>query len=150
MIVAAEHACRASGKTLGGIDIALHFDERDRALGEPSVRMKDCILRVLPALVDKALLGRALILDKAVAILIGRSVDPGERRLDMRPEGAQRFFIARTLGVKAGQHDEQRGRIDATVIEAERHFVERGHLSTAHLVQNFPGSASDSASCRVA
>ena len=56
----------------------------------------------------------------------------------MRPEGAQRFFIARTLGVKAGQHDEQRGRIDATVIEAERHFVERGHLSTAHLVQNLP------------
>ena len=42
VIVAAEHAGSASGETLGGIDIALHFDERDRALGEPSVRMKDC------------------------------------------------------------------------------------------------------------
>ena len=41
--------------------------------------------------------------------------------------------------VRAGQHDEQRRRVDAAVVAAERHLAERGHLAVAHLVQDLAG-----------
>ncbi len=57
----------------------------------------------------------------------------------LRPQLAQRFDVAGALGIEAGQHDEQRRRIDAAVVETERHLAQRRHFAAAHLVQDFSG-----------
>src|SRR5258708_39951979 len=41
---------------LGGVDIALHFGERDRAFRQPAVGMEHRVVGILPALIDEALL----------------------------------------------------------------------------------------------
>ena len=45
--------------------------------------------------------------------------------------------VAGAFQVKAGEQHEQRRRIDAAVIEAERHLAQRRHFAAAHLVQDF-------------
>src|SRR5436190_3626251 len=70
--------CRSDsrGPTLGGVNVALHFAQRDGSLGELSVSVKDGVVRVLPALVGQSLGRSAVILDKAVAVAIAVNVDP--------------------------------------------------------------------------
>ena len=51
----------------------------------------------------------------------------------------KRLDVAGVLGVEPGQHHEQRRRIHAAVIEAERDLAQRRHLAAAHLVQDFSG-----------
>ena len=104
-----------------------------------AVGVEDRVVRILPALVDQALLVGAVILDEAVAVGIARPVDPAQRRFDVGPQLAQRFDVAGVLGVEAGQHHEQRRGIDAAVVQAERNLAQRRHLAAAHLVQDFSG-----------
>ena len=80
-----EPARTTRGHLFGGIDIALHFDQRDGALGEPAIGVKDRVMRIFPALIGQALIARAMIFDETIAIRIARSIDPGERRFDRRP-----------------------------------------------------------------
>ena len=54
----------------------------------------------------------------------------------MRPEPPEKCAIARSIEVRAGEDDEQRRRVDAAVIAAERHFAEAGHFTGARLVQD--------------
>src|SRR5450432_4162996 len=69
-------ACR---QVLAGKHIALDFGERDVALGEPSVGMKNGVVGILPALVGQSLLGGALIFNESILIWIARAVDPAQR-----------------------------------------------------------------------
>ncbi len=69
------------------------------------------------------------------------SASPGpsiqrQRGLDIGPQLRDGRVVAGPLGVEAGEHDEQRRRIDAAVIEAEGDFAQRRHLAAAHLVQD--------------
>ena len=98
--------------------------------------MKDRVVGILPALVGETLLGRAMILDEAVAIGITRAIDPGERGLDRGPKLGDGVVVAGPLGIEAGQHDEERRGIDAAVVEPERDLAQRRHLAAAHLVQD--------------
>ena len=87
----------------------------------------------------RPLLVGAVILDEAVAIGIARSVDPAQSRFDVGPQLPQRLDVAGVLGVEPGQHHEQRRRIHTAVIQLERNLPQRGHLTAAHLMQDFSG-----------
>src|SRR2546428_6347706 len=67
-VAVAAALCKRGHRAQCGIDIALHFDERDRPLGEAAVGMKYRIDAVLPSLVGET--GRACgrVIDEAVAI----------------------------------------------------------------------------------
>ena len=99
--------------------------------------MEDGIEGVLPALVAQPARRRLEVFDEAVVVAIAGAVDPRQRAVDRRPQAAQRVEIAGRLRIAAGQHDEQRRRVDAAVIKPERNLAQRGHLAGAHLVQDF-------------
>jgi hypothetical protein len=61
---------------------------------------------------------------------------PADRRADARPELPDRGEIAGALEVGAGQHHEERRRVDAAVVASERHLAGLGHLAAADLVQD--------------
>ncbi len=61
---------------------------------------------------------------------------PAQRRLDGRPQHANRLQIAGALQIGAGQHHEQRGGIDAAVIAAERDLPQLRHFAETYLVQD--------------
>ena len=132
-------SCRAqrAATLLGGIDVALHLGERDRPFGEPAVGVEDRVVRILPALVGEPLLGRRGSIRRS-----RRDRDrPDRRSRRARPRSratARRCvaIVAGALGVEAGEQHEQRRRIDAAVVEPERHLAQRRHLAAAHLVQD--------------
>ena len=70
---------------LGRVDVALDFSQRDRSLREPSIVMKDRVVRILPALIGQAQIRCPVIFCEAVAVGIARPVDPAKRRFDRRP-----------------------------------------------------------------
>ena len=82
-------------------------------------------------------LGCAVIFEKAVAIEIAGTVDPGERGFDCRPQLDDNGVVSGPLRKKPGQHYEQGRSVDAAVVKAERHFAERRHLAFAHFMQDF-------------
>ena len=137
--LAAETPGASGSEQLCRVDVALHLGERDRPLREASILMKDRVVRILPALVGEALLGRAVILGEAIPVAIAGPVDPGETRLDRRPQFGERRVVAGALRIEAGEHDEQRRGIDAAVVERERHLAQHRHLARPHLVQDFSG-----------
>ncbi len=57
----------------------------------------------------------------------------------LRPELPERRRVVGAVEIGAGEHDEERCRIDAAVVAAERHLAESGHLAVAHLVQDLAG-----------
>ena len=56
-----------------------------------------------------------------------------------RPERPQRLGLPGAVQPGAGQRHEQRRRIDAAVVAAERHLAQFRHLAVAHLVQDLAG-----------
>src|SRR5262245_3606567 len=121
---------------LRAIDVALHLRKRDRPLRQAAVGVENRILGIFPALVGETALGRAVVFEKAVAIGISGAVDPGERGLDRGPQLHDDSVVAGALGIDAGEHDEERRRVDAAVVEAEGDLAQRRHLAFAHLMQN--------------
>ena len=105
-------------------------------LGQTAVGVKDRVVRILPALIGQALLGRGPVLDESVPVGIAWPVDPAQRGLDRRPQLGERLFVAGAFDVEAGQQHEQRRRIDAAVILRERHLAQRRHLAAAHFMQD--------------
>ena len=61
-----------------------------------------------------------------------------------------RVEIAGALEIGARQHDEQRRRVDAAVVAAERHLAELGHLAVTGFMQDFAWLGVDAASTAVA
>ena len=57
----------------------------------------------------------------------------------LRPQRRRQRAIAGALQVRAGEHHEQRRRVDAAVVAPERHLAERRHLAAARLVQDLAG-----------
>ena len=123
----------------GGIHIALHFGERDMTLGQTAVGVKDRVVRILPALIGQALLGRGPVLDESVPVGIAWPVDPAQSCLDRRPQFGERLFVAGPFYIKAAQQHKQRRRINAAVILRERHLAQRRHLAAAHFMQDLSG-----------
>ena len=139
LVAALEAAGDRGGGAPGGVGVGLHLDQRDRAAGERAVGVEDRVVAVLPALVDQAVGVLPAVLDEAVAVAVAVDLDPGQRRLDVGPELEHGGEIAGAVEVGAGQHDEERRRVDAAVVAAERHLPELGHLAEAHLVQDLAG-----------
>ena len=48
--------------------------------------MENRVVRILPTLMDEAVLRLAAIFDEAVAIQVAIAIDPGERALDVWPD----------------------------------------------------------------
>src|SRR5262249_53571329 len=105
--------------------------------------VEDGVAAALPALIDEPPLVPAGALDELVAIEIAELVDPAQRRLDVRPDRAQRLDIAGALVIGSSQHDEERRRRDTAEVEAERHLAEDRHLAVALLMQDLSGLGVD-------
>jgi hypothetical protein len=65
----------------GGARIGLYFDERNRAVREAAVGVKDGIMAVFPALIRQTAVRFALIVQQAKAILVAHARDPLRRAL---------------------------------------------------------------------
>ena len=63
-------------------------------------------------------------------------VDPGQRCLEIRPQGPDGLEIASPLEVHTGEHDEQGRAVDAAIVQAERDLAEPRHLAMPGLVQD--------------
>src|ERR1700730_9407764 len=71
------HAMREfRGMRLGPEHVALHFAKRDRPFGQRATGVENRIIRILPALIDKARRVLPRIFDKAVSIRVAKRVDP--------------------------------------------------------------------------
>jgi len=84
----------------------LHFDEGDGAFGEAAVGVKDRVVGIFPSLIGQALFAGAFVFDEAIAIGVAWAIDPGERRLDRRPQRDDGFAIAGALDIKSGEQNE--------------------------------------------
>ena len=105
---ASDPPCAARCHAFGRIHVALYLGQRDFAFRQATVGMEDRIVRILPSLIGKTLLGGAHVLDETVAVGIAWAVDPIERRLDVRPQRGDGFGVAGALGIKAREKHEQR------------------------------------------
>ena len=122
-----------------GVHIALDLAERDRPRGQRAVLVEDRVTGILPSLIDKSVRRKAEVLDEAVPIPVPVPLHPRERELDVRPNAADQVQIPGALGVGSREHDEERRRVHASVVAAERHLSQRRHFAAAHLVDDLPG-----------
>src|SRR5439155_23359479 len=82
-----------------GVHVALHLGERDRSFRQAAIRVENGVEGILPALVHEPVRGLAMIFDEAVAIPVGRAVNPGERGFQIGPDRADRLVISRSLRI---------------------------------------------------
>src|SRR3954451_19977182 len=127
----AEPERAARGEPLGGKDVTLHLGQREIAFRELAIGMEDRVVGILPALVGEALFRSALIFDEAVLVGVTGAVDPGQPRLDGRPQVGQRRLVAGALEIASRQQDEQARASDAAVILPDRYPAQRRHLAAA-------------------
>src|ERR687896_2020957 len=85
-LVVAQHVGKLGRSPQRGMDVALDLAGRDRTSRQLAVRVEDRVPGVLPALLVEAERRATLVLDEAVTIEIGGSLDPGQRPFDMRPQ----------------------------------------------------------------
>jgi len=131
------HAMREfRGMRLGPEHVALHFAKRDRPFGQRAIGVENRIIRILPALIDKARRVLPRIFDKAVSIRVAERVDPLQSRVDIRPDRGDRFDIPGPVEIHASQHDIERRGIDGAVIEPERHFAQTRHFPVPGFMQD--------------
>ncbi len=123
----------------GGEDIALNLAQRDRTFGRRTVGVADSVVRVFPSLVQQASRRLAMIFHQPVAIEVAVCLDPVEGRDQVGPQGLDGPQIGGSLVVGPGEHDEQWRRVDAAVVLAERHLLERGHLTGARFMEDLTG-----------
>ncbi len=98
--------------------------------------MENRVLAVLPALVGESGALRPRIPHEAVRMRIGCLLEPGDRSCQRRPELVDQSQIAGTIGVGAGEHDEQRRGVDTAVVAPEWQLARRGHLALACLMDD--------------
>src|ERR1019366_1315992 len=88
------HAMRELRRmNLRGKHIALHFAKRDRPFRQLAAGVKDRIIGILPALINKARSRLPRIFNEAVPIRIAKVGDPLQSRLDIRPDGSDRSDV---------------------------------------------------------
>src|ERR1043166_3371077 len=118
-----ERPSQPRGVPLGGVDIALHFAERDGPLCQLAIRVEDRVGGVLPALIDQPRRRLPVIFNKPIPIGIAVTVDPAQRRRYVRPYPSNCLEIAGAREILPGEHYEQRRRIDTAVVPAERYLA---------------------------
>ena len=75
---------QASQPALGGDDIALDLDDRDRRLQRRPILVRNPVPRVLPAVVRETAGPAAAILEQLVAVEIAELIDPAQGLVDLR------------------------------------------------------------------
>src|SRR6185437_4346450 len=132
------HASGYAGRReFGCVLLPLHIAQRDGRFSKRSVCMKDGIIRIFPPLLHQTLPRMLRVLNKAVAIAVAVFIHPFEGKVNVRPQVPHEFNVGGAVKVCSGQHNEEGSGINAAVVFAERHFLQRGHFSTAHFMQNF-------------
>ncbi len=97
------------------------------------------VVRVLPPLVLQATVARPEILDVAITVTITELVDPLQRAVGGRQQRVDLLASIAPALELTEQHDEQRRRIDAPVVDAPAAERQLGGLAEAHLVEDPPG-----------
>src|ERR1700759_1821989 len=77
--------------------ICLRFANRDGTGCERTVCMKDCVIGIFPALMDKTVVRAAAVFEESIPITIAVFFHPQERRLDIWPDLLDELPIARSL-----------------------------------------------------
>ena len=119
-----------------GVGIALHFRNGHRASWKTPIGMEHGIMAVLPRLIHEAGFFATGVVEKAGRAALEAALDPRSCRQQGLPNAIDQRTIAGALLISAGQHDEQRGRVHATVILAERHFAQGGHFAAPCFVHD--------------
>src|SRR5699024_7243198 len=100
------------GVERGGIGVALHLGEGDRAARERAVGEADRVAGVLPALVHETLPGLVEVLQETVTVRIGVLEQPGRGRLERRAQLLERGVLETGGTGRVQQLDPQRRRVD--------------------------------------
>ncbi|MNO92846.1 hypothetical protein D3C76_844310 [compost metagenome] len=96
--------------------VALHFYQCDGPNRGAAIAMKNGVMAVFPALIGQAGDFPSLVADKAFGILRGIGLHPERCQFQCRPKRFNERPIVGAFCISAGQHHEQGGRIDASVI----------------------------------
>jgi hypothetical protein len=75
---------------LCGKYIALHLAERDWAARQASIGVKNRVIGILPALIDKTRPGLRPIFDKTVIVCVAKTIAPMQSCLDIWPNRGNR------------------------------------------------------------
>jgi hypothetical protein len=86
----------------GSVNVSLNFTESYGSRYIGSIFMKDRVLCILPTLVNEAVCRSALILDKAIAVLIAELFDLPQRSVYIRPNVSDKRQITGPFVVRAG------------------------------------------------
>ena len=97
----------------------------------------DRVAGVLPALVGQTLARARFVVDEAVTVMVGDVVDPAQRAFDVASQLVEEREVACPADVLGQQADEERRRVDRSVVGGLGHFVEVGLLVDPQLVQDF-------------
>src|SRR5262249_19641945 len=74
-----------------------------------------------------------------VVVLSRITIDPAQRRVDLRPKDSDGFEIAGSCRVFSRQQYKQWRGINASIVAAERDLAQPRHLAFAHLVEDLAG-----------
>jgi len=87
-------------------------------------------------LLDQSVRAVPRVLEKAVAVAVAIAQHPRQRRHQVGPEMIDEGAVGGPAVVGRRECDEQRCRVDASVVPAERHFPERRHFPLPHFVED--------------
>ncbi len=131
-------AQQEGARAQGGVRVALHLDQRHGSVQDhPPVLGADGVVGVLPALVDQPLVPLLLVGQEPLARL-KPSEEPVERPLERGAQPLGKGPVARLLGVKPEEPDEERGRVDAPVVEPVGDVAQERPLPDPQLVGDLP------------
>src|SRR5205823_6381619 len=99
--VIAETSGQSRCREPGGIHVALHLAQSDRAFGRLAVSMKDRVMRIFPTLVDQPVMRATCILYESIPVAIAVAVDPGESARNIGPNGASEREVAGAFVISA-------------------------------------------------
>ena len=127
-------------RALGGEDVALHLAERDRPARAGTVGMEDRVVTnpSSPGSPGRHSVSREYSTKPSPSTSPYVSIQPSAASM-LGQIASDRLDVAGALEILAGEHQEERRRIDRAVVAAERHLAEIGHLAVTDLVQDFSG-----------
>jgi hypothetical protein len=124
---------------VGGVGVALHLGERDRGLGQPAVGEGHAVEGVLPPLVEQSGVGCPLVLDEAIAVAVAVALDPVQRPVRSRQQLGDVGRIGAPEVQLTEQLHEQRGCVDAAVVDSSSGQRVCRVGPEPHLVQDLAG-----------
>src|SRR6266576_1133868 len=136
LCIVTEELSQFGRRQLGSVKVALHFAQSDWSFGRRTVGVENRIMRVLPTLMDETEFRLASVFHETVAIDVAIMIDPCKRALDVRPNRLNERAITRARVVRACEHDEKWGCVDAAVVTLEWNLAQGGHLTRARLVKD--------------